>query len=310
MPAWVLFVLIWFTWCLCLFAEVVQVSLEDAQRGLAPDKRRGVVILPVIPFFPLTFFGVALAIDYYVNPWGTWTIGTGHALLLVLSVGSIARGVLRLRGMRVEGLEGGITVTTQAPHLPYQGMVAGFRRFSLSEYHRLIELGILTEDDNLELLDGYLVHKMSRNPPHDAAIQKATKRWLRLLPPGWDLRVQSAISLTGSEPEPDFAIVRGDESLYMNRHPTAADVGLVIEVSDSTLQGDRVDKGAIYARAGIECYWIVNLNDRQIEVYTSSTGSVPDPRYAQRVDYREVDSVSLLLPGGTQFQVAVKDLLP
>jgi Uma2 family endonuclease len=201
-------------------------------------------------------------------------------------------------------------MTTQAPHLPYQGMVAGFRRFSLSEYHRLIELGMLTEDDNLELLDGYLVHKMSRNPPHDAAIQKGTKKWLRLLPPGWDLRAQSAVTLTASEPEPDFAIVRGDESLYVNRHPTAADVGLVIEVSDSTLQGDRVDKGAIYARAGIECYWIVNLNDRQIEVYTSPSGSAPTPRYAQRVDYGEGDSVSLLLDGGAQVQVAVKDLLP
>ena len=84
---------------------------------------------------------------------------------------------------------------TQIAHLPYQGKMAGFRRFTVAEYHRLIELGILTEDDNLELLDGYLVHKMSRNPPHDAAIQKGTKRWLRLLPAGWDLRVQSATRL-------------------------------------------------------------------------------------------------------------------
>src|SRR5260370_37664739 len=89
--------------------------------------------------------------------------------------------------------------------------MAGFRRFSVPEYHRLIELGILTEDDNLDLLEGYLVHKMSRNPPHDAAIQKGNKRWLRLLTPGWDLRVQSAITLTDSETVPDFAIVRGDE---------------------------------------------------------------------------------------------------
>ena len=130
------------------------------------------------------------------------------------------------------------------------------------------------------------------------------------MPPGWDLRVQSAITLTTSEPEPDFAIVRGDESLYANRHPAAGDVGLVVEVSDSTLQGDREDKGAIYARAGIECYWIVNLNDRQIEVCTSPSGPVADPRFAQRVDYRAGDTVSLLLGGATQLQVAVQDLLP
>jgi Uma2 family endonuclease len=188
--------------------------------------------------------------------------------------------------------------------------MAGFRRFSVAEYHRLIELGMLTENDNLELLEGYLVHKMSRNPPHDAAIQKGNKRWLRLLPAGWDLRVQSAITLTDSEPEPDFAIVRGDENTYRTRHPTAADIGLVVEVSDSTLPGDRDDKGRIYARAGIPCYWIVNLNDRQIEVYISPSGPVADPKYGQRVDYRPGDSISLALDGAAPVQIAVQDFLP
>src|SRR5262249_30603098 len=128
---------------------------------------------------------------------------------------------------------------TQAVNLPIQGTMAGFRRFSVAEYHKLIESGILTEDDNLELLEGYLVHKMSRNPPHDATIQRLMKRLLRLLPPGWDLRVQSAVTLSESEPEPDLAVVRGDENAYIARHPAGADVGLVIEVSDSTLPADR-----------------------------------------------------------------------
>jgi Uma2 family endonuclease len=188
--------------------------------------------------------------------------------------------------------------------------MAGFRRFSVAEYHRLIELGILTEDDNLELLEGYLVHKMSRNPPHDAALQKGTKRWLRFLPPGWDLRVQSAVTLTDSEPEPDFAVVRGDENVYLTRHPTAADIGLVVEVSDSTLPGDRDDKGRIYAGAGIACYWIVNLVDRQIEVYTAPSGATADPKFGQRLDYRPGDSVPLVLPGAAPIQVAVLELLP
>ncbi len=201
-------------------------------------------------------------------------------------------------------------MTIQASHLPYQGTTAGFRRFTVAEYHRLIELGFLTEDDNLELLEGYLVHKMSRNPPHDAALQKGTKKWLRLLPPGWDLRVQSAVTLTDSEPEPDFAIVRGDETAYLTHHPTAADVGLVVEVSDSTLPGDRDDKGRIYAGAGIQCYWIVNINDRQVEVYTSPSGPTLDPKFAQRVDHRAGDTVSLHLGGVTPIQLAVLDLLP
>jgi Uma2 family endonuclease len=193
--------------------------------------------------------------------------------------------------------------------LPYQGTTAGFRRFSVPEYHRLIELGILTEDDNLELLEGYLVHKMSRNPPHDAAIQKGTKKWLRVLPAGWDLRVQSAVTLLDSEPEPDFAVVRGDESVYLTRHPAPADIGLLIEVSDSTLPGDRDDKGRIYARAGISEYWIVNLNERQIEVYTLPSGPVADPKYAQRVDYHVGDSIPLQLPAAGPLSIAVQDLL-
>jgi len=150
----------------------------------------------------------------------------------------------------------------------------------------------------------------SRTPAHDAAIQKGTRTWLRLLPPGWDLRVQSAITLTDSEPEPDFAIVRGDERAYLTRHPAAADVGLVIEVSDSTLLADRDDKGRIYARAAIPCYWIVNLLDRQVEVYTIPGGPASTGGYSQRADYRGRDRMDLPLGDGTSIQVAVADLLP
>lgn len=188
--------------------------------------------------------------------------------------------------------------------------MAGFRRFSVAEYHKLIEIGILTEDDNLELLDGYLVHKMSRNPPHDAAIQKIQKRLFRALPPDWDLRIQSAVTLSHSEPEPDLAVVRGDETQYLVHHPGPADIGLVIEVADSTLDGDRFDKGRIYAEAGIACYWIVNLVDRQIEVYTLPSGATAAPAFGQRQDYRIGAAVPLLLDAAVLGNVPVADLLP
>jgi Uma2 family endonuclease len=201
-------------------------------------------------------------------------------------------------------------MTPQSANLPLQGIMAGFRRFSVAEYHKLIDLGILTEDDNLELLEGYLVHKMSRNPPHDATIQKDMKRLLRLLSAGWDLRVQCAVTLPGSEPEPDLTVVRGDENVYVNRHPGPADIGLVIEVADSTLPSDRADKGRIYARAGLVCYWIINLNDRQVEVYTVPSGPAASPSYGQRTDYQAGDQVPLVLDGVTVTNVAVLDLLP
>jgi hypothetical protein len=195
-------------------------------------------------------------------------------------------------------------------HLPLQGTIAGFRRFSVAEYHKLIEIGILTEDDNLELLEGYLVHKMSRNPPHDATLQLIQDMLPRLLPAGWCLRMQSAITLSGSEPEPDGAIVRGAARTYSHRHPGPADVGLVIEVAYATLAGDRVDKGPIYARAGIVCYWIINLVDRQVEVYTLPSGPSATPAYAQRQDFLAGDDVVLTLDGVAVANIPVRDLLP
>src|SRR5947207_11306032 len=113
-------------------------------------------------------------------------------------------------------------MTQQTANLPLLGTQAGFRRFSVDEYHRLTELGILTEDDNLELIEGYLVLKMARNPPHDGALHRTLKRLLKALPAGWDIRVQSAVTLTLSEPEPDLVVVRqaGDDSA--SRHPGPA----------------------------------------------------------------------------------------
>ncbi len=194
--------------------------------------------------------------------------------------------------------------------LPILGTLAGFRRFTVPEYHRLTQIGILTEDDNLELLEGYLVHKMARNPPHDGTLHRAFKRLNQILPSGSDLRIQSAVTLGDSEPEPDLAIVRADAAGYTTRHPGAADVGLVLEVSDSTLAGDRADKGRIYARAGIECYWILNLVDRQIEVYSSPSGPGPTPAYGRRQDHSPGDALDLWLGGSLIAGIPVAELLP
>ena len=182
--------------------------------------------------------------------------------------------------------------------------------FSVEEYHQMIQAGILDENDNVELLEGHLVHKMSRNPPHDTAIRILSKRLDRLLPPGWDYRVQSAITLSDSEPEPDIAVVRGDERSYGTHHPGPIDIGLVVEVSDSSLAFDRTEKVRIYARAGIETYWIINLVDRQVEIYTHPTGPSASPGYARLDDVPLGGSVSLLLDGVVIAVLAVRDLLP
>lgn len=188
--------------------------------------------------------------------------------------------------------------------------MAGFRRFSVAEYHKLIEAGVLTENDRLELLDGYLVEKMPHNPIHDGTLQKVNRRLLTLLPTGWEARVQMAVTLSTSEPEPDVAVVRESADGYMTRHPGGADIGLMIEVSNSTLDSDRDDKIPLYARDAIPVYWIVNLIDRQIEVHGQPSGPTSSPTYGTRNTYKPGDAVPVVLAGVTVGSVAVTDLLP
>lgn len=188
--------------------------------------------------------------------------------------------------------------------------MAGFRRFSVPEYHRLTEIGVLTEDDNLELIEGYLVLKMSRNPPHDGTIQIDSQAMTAALPAGWCVRVQSAVTLPDSEPEPDIAVVRGNARSYLAHHPGPSEIGALVEVADSSLLGDRSDKGRIYARAMVPLYWIINLIDRQIEVHEQPSGPTAAPAYAKVTTYHVNESVPLVLDGQVVAKFSVQDLLP
>ena len=115
------------------------------------------------------------------------------------------------------------------------------------------------------------------------------------------------VVLPDSQPEPDFAVVRGDETAYLARHPGAADTGLVIEVADTSLLRDQRDKARIYARGGIPVYWIINPVDRRIEVYSRPTGPTAAPEYQT---YQPPDHVPLVLDGVQVAAVPAADLLP
>jgi Uma2 family endonuclease len=173
----------------------------------------------------------------------------------------------------------------------------------------MIEMGWLLDGEPYELLEGHLVHKMSRGTPHDWAVQVLNKRLVRMMSDDWDVRSQCAITLpSGSEPEPDIALVRGRTS-YRDHHPGPAETGLVIEVSDSSLLIDRHDKGRIYAREGIPVYWVVNVVDRVIEVYTQPSGPTAAPAYAKRDDYPVGTAVPVVLYGNTAGSIAVADVM-
>jgi Uma2 family endonuclease len=176
------------------------------------------------------------------------------------------------------------------------------------EYDRLVGAGCF-EDEPVELLDGLMVFREPHSTPHAVAIQLAHEALRSAFGPGWNIRAQLPVALDDdSEPEPDVSVVRGSPRDYLRGHP--ARPALVVEVAHRSLARDRSLKAALYARAAIPEYWIVNLVDRVLEVRR-------DPAPAANVigwDYRVVmvltsmDAVQPLAAPSTSISVA--DLLP
>lgn len=183
-------------------------------------------------------------------------------------------------------------------------------RLSIEQYHRMIQTGILTDDDPVELLEGCLITKMPKNPPHRLVTKLTRETITRLLPEGWYVDSQEPITTDDSEPEPDIVVVRGDPRQYCDRHPQPHEIAVVIEVSDTTLQRDRNLKKRLYARAGIPVYWIINLPENQIEIYTQPSGQTEFPDYQQRQDYLLTDEVPIVIEGYEVGQFTVSEVLP
>ncbi len=199
------------------------------------------------------------------------------------------------------------SIVTPPPAQRSQPAGAGpVRRLTPDEYRGMIATGELPEGSGYELIEGVVVRKMPQDPPHAGCVRELNTQLGRLLPAGWTLSVQLPITLPGSEPEPDATVARGTNRDYFTRHPGPADIGLVIEVADSSRLIDRRDKQRIYARAGLPVYWVVNIPDRQVEVYTDPQPAADPPGYAARADYTPGQSVPLPTGGA----VAVSDLLP
>lgn len=142
-------------------------------------------------------------------------------------------------------------------------------RWTLERYHELIEAGHLGPEDRVELLYGQLIPMSPTGRFHAATVSKISKFFFSSFSDAYTCRGQDPVAmLPDSEPEPDFVVARFDEDDYAAGHPTGQDVILLIEVSDSSLEKDRSYKLPLYAASGIREYWIVNLVERQFEVYT------------------------------------------
>jgi Uma2 family endonuclease len=185
-----------------------------------------------------------------------------------------------------------------------------FYRLTVDQYRAMARLGILTPDDRVELLEGWLVTKMTKHRPHVVCAQRTFHAIAAIMPAGWFVAKEDPVLAFDSEPEPDISVVRGTFGDYIERTPGPLQVALVVEVADSSLSTDQSMKKRLYARAGFLVYWLINLIDNRVEVYTDPTGPVENPEYLHRQDFGPDDMIPLVIDGREVGQISVRDLLP
>lgn len=178
------------------------------------------------------------------------------------------------------------------------------KKFTTDEVMRMVDAGIIGEDDRLELIEGELLVVSPQDPIHAGTVQRLNGKLRRAYGDNYQIRPQlPVVASQFSMPEPDVAVVRGDERSFDRRHPTGADIVLVVEVTWTTARRDR-GKAEVYARAGVPVYWRLDLEHRRLEVYEEP---LPDGAYIRVRLRSEADEVDLP-ETGLSWRVA--DLLP
>jgi Uma2 family endonuclease len=184
------------------------------------------------------------------------------------------------------------------------------RRFKRAEYDKLTEIGLWAPGERLELLDGLLVVREPQGTPHATAIRLAVEALRRAFGEGWQVDAQLPVALDDdSEPEPDVSVVLGGARDYRGEHPKRP--SLVVEVADTSLMLDRRFKLALYARARIQDFWIVNLVDALVEVYRDPIAAGADERSWRYSSVRLARAGETVTPlAAPDARIAVVDLLP
>jgi Uma2 family endonuclease len=183
-------------------------------------------------------------------------------------------------------------------------VAADLRLLSVQDYHRMVEAGVLAPDERVELIEGQLYKVAAKGTAHSAAVTRIERVLKVRLGDRVLLRLQDPIQLDDySEPEPDVAVVQVNPLDYEDHHPTPDEVYFLIEVADSTLKRDRELKAPAYAQSGIQDYWILDVNQRQLYVFRSpmATG------YAYEVVLSELDVISPL--AFSDCQIVVGEML-
>ena len=147
------------------------------------------------------------------------------------------------------------------------------RLFDVDDYHRMGKAGILSEDDRVELIDGEIVAMTPIGPRHNASVNRATRALVTIVGDQAIVRVQGSVRLDRfREPQPDLVLLRPQPDFYASRLPGPSDILLVIEIAEASLHYDREVKARIYAQAGVQEYWLVDLDDRSASCYTEPRG--------------------------------------
>ena len=178
-------------------------------------------------------------------------------------------------------------------------------RFTVADYYRMLEAGILHEDDRVELLGGQVVEMSPMGAPHAAATERVRHVLSGALGSRAQVRDQKPLALGEyDEPEPDLAVVRPRADFYLEGLPGAADVLLLGDVAETSLVYDQSTKAALYAAAGIREVWVVNLPDGVLEVYRDPGPAGYQDRQTHQRDERVVPQAF------PDLEAAVADLLP
>jgi Uma2 family endonuclease len=187
------------------------------------------------------------------------------------------------------------------------------RPLTSAEYYQMMETGIIQEGERVELISGQIFTMAAKGVRHTICTRRLFKQLLALMGDRADVQSRDPITLlNNSEPEPDVVIAKLREDNYENSHPVPADIILIIEVSDTTLKFDREVKAPLYATAGINEYWIVNLIDNRLEVHRQPEDGIytnvqilmpPRSSLAQA-------KLSIDLPGFPEILINISDFFP
>jgi Uma2 family endonuclease len=181
--------------------------------------------------------------------------------------------------------------------------------FSVDEFYRMLEMEFFPREARVGLWDGRIYEKMAKTQPHAVASINATMTLIRALPTGWCLSGENPFTVSHNKaPLPDLIVLRGKGNDYLKRRPGAADVGLVVEFSLSSLKIDTGSKLEAYARAGVVAYWVLNLKDNVIHVYHEPIPA--EGRYALMTKVAPGESIPFALDGVLVGPIAASDLLP